>query len=217
MTIYKIDCIFVIPDCRFLYKNRCKTKFVTFLTEKETLLTSHFSLLTSQLGMQIILSFGRGSDRKLKRCFLLYYKLCYCSNYLPQHCASYLALSLCNCDFSTKLFCLQAASFVPHIRYWVCSLSPPISPLLDFQTPGFDLGTFLIQVDVKWIFFCAMRNRSTHTCIIHNIYVLRVPRIRIHDNVVAGEFVFVHKVMANLNTSIHYQELLFGRIFRRES
>ena len=156
MTIYKIDCIFVIPDCRFLYKNRCKTKFVTFLTEKETLLTSHFSLLTShfslltsQLGMQIILSFGRGSDRKLKRCFLLYYKLCYCSNYLPQHCASYLALSLCNCDFSTKLFCLQAASFVPHIRYWVCSLSPPISPLLDFQTPGFDLGTFLIQVDVK--------------------------------------------------------------------
>ena len=157
-----------------------------------SLLTSHFSLLTSQLGMQIILSFGRGSDRKLKRCFLLYYKLCYCSNYLPQHCASYLALSLCNCDFSTKLFCLQAASFVPHIRYWVCSLSPPISPLLDFQTPGFDLGTFLIQVDVKWIFFCAMRNRSTHTCIVHNIYVLRVPRIRIHDNVVAGEFVFVH-------------------------
>lgn len=62
-----------------------------------------------------------------------------------------------------------------------------------------------------------MRNRSTHTCIVHNIYVLRVPRIRIHDNVVAGEFVFVHKVMANLNTSIHYQEILFGRIFRRES
>lgn len=42
MTIYKIDCIFVIPDCRFLYKNRCKTKFVTFLTETEALLTSHF-------------------------------------------------------------------------------------------------------------------------------------------------------------------------------
>ena len=179
----------------------------------------HFSLLTSHLGMQIILSFGRGRDRKLKRCcFLLYYKLCYCSNYLPRLCPSYLALSLCNCDFSAKLFCLQAASFVPHKRYWVCSLSPPISPLLDFQTtPGFDLGTFLIQVDVKWIFFCAMRNRSTRTCIVHNIYVLRVPRIRIHDNVVAGEFVFVHKVTANLNTSIHYQELLFGRIIRRES
>lgn len=66
MTIYKIDCIFVIPDCRFLYKNRCKTKFVTFLTETEALLTSHFSLLTSHLGMQIILSFGRGRDRKLE-------------------------------------------------------------------------------------------------------------------------------------------------------
>lgn len=212
MTIYKIDCIFVIPVAASCTRTGAKQNLWHFWQKQK-----HFSLLTSHfhLGMQIILSFGRGRDRKLKRCcFLLYYKLCYCSNYLPQLCLSYLTLSLCNCDFSAKLFCLQAASFVPHIRYWVCSLSPPISPLLDFQTTP---GTFLIQVDAKWIFFCAMRNRSTRTCIVHNIYVLRVPRRRIHDNVVAGEFVFVHKVTANLNTSIHYQELLFGRIFRRES
>lgn len=148
MTIYKIDCIFVIPDCRFLYKNRCKTKFVTFLTATEALLTSHFSLPTLECKSSSALG-GVGIENQKRCCFLLYYKLFYCSNNLPQLCPSYLALSLCNGDFSAKLFCLQAASFVPHIRYWVCSLSPPISPLLDFQTPGFDLGTFLIQVDVK--------------------------------------------------------------------
>lgn len=110
MTIYKIDCIFVIPDCRFLYKNRCKTKFVTFLTETEAPLTSHFSLLTSHLGMQIILSFGRGRDRKLKRCcFLLYYKLCYCSNYWL--------------DFVQVILLLAFAITILVQNYFVCKLS----------------------------------------------------------------------------------------------